>query len=224
MADKSNSPKGDQRGSSWFHSAVVPLIAAAIIGVSGIVAVMIGRGTTNQTPPSETTTVFKTVPAPESQTPASPQSQQESPDTATAACLQSNARGDAEDNSMGTSRGPLIPGKMYRGTLIKGDQEWWGFCARRPGRVDIKVENICNVEGRGATNMLAEILDSSGEQLESFRPEPGRFDSIPLQVEANTPYYVHIYDLYDIDIGDGVCGEVSWALTVTGELTSEVSS
>lgn len=222
MADKSNPPGRDRQSGGWLHGVAVPIIAAIIVGLAGIVGAVIGRSTVNQT--SKTTTVVKPVPAPEPQTPASPQPQPESQAPSPVACLQSSAKGDAEDNSMGMSRGPLISGRVYRGTLIKGDQEWWGFCARRPGRVDIMVENSCNVEGSGATNMIAEILDSSGKELESFRPDPGRFDSVPLQVEANTPYYAHIYDLDDVDIGNDVCGEVPWALTVTGDLTSEVSN
>jgi hypothetical protein len=185
---------------------------------------VISRSTDSQ---NETTTVVETVVAPkpepsEPEPPPSATPKSESPEQVVA-CLPTPAASDAEDNSIGTPRGPVQSGHIYRGTLIKGDEEWWGFCAGSSGRVDIRVENVCEVQGSGATNLIAEVFGSSGEEIESLRIDPGRFWSIPLQVEANSPYYVHIYDLNDIDIG-GVCGEVPWTLAVTGDLTAQLSS
>lgn len=221
MTDEKNQPGDTSRGSRLQH-VWVPLISALILAAAAIIGGLIGRSTVNQ---SATATVVETVTAPEAD-PSEPESsppsppQTNSPDTV--ACLPSPARGDAEDNSIGTPRGPIESGRFYRGTLIKGDEEWWGFCARSPGRVDVRVENVCDVQGSGATNLIAEVLDSSGEEIEAFRIDPGRFRSIPLQAEANTPYYVHIFDLDDVDIG-GICGEVPWTLVVTGDLTAEIS-
>lgn len=223
VADEPN-PSRDPGRNAWLHNVWVPIITALIIAAAGIIGAMIDRSTFNQ---SETTTVVERAAAPEpesseSEPPPSSPSPSDTPEQIMA-CLQSPGRGDAEDNSIGTPKGPLESGRIYRGTLIKGDEEWLGFCAGSSGRVDIRVENVCEIQGSGATNLLAEIFDSSGEEIESLRPDPGRFKSIPLQVEENSPYYVHIFDLDDIDIG-GTCGEVPWSLVVTGDLTSQLST
>jgi hypothetical protein len=229
MAGKSKSPDPEGRN-GWLHNVAVPLAAAAILALGGVIGALVTRDSGgNDSGSGETTTVVETVPGtePESHEQAQPQA----PETeagatlpqSTTACLPSKVASDSEDNSIGTPRGPLVSGQVYRGTLIKGDEEWWGFCAARPGRVDVRVENVCSVQGSGATNLIADVLGPSEEELESFRPDPGGFDSIPLQVEANVPYYVHIYDLDDIDIG-GICSEVPWAMVVTGDLTAEVAS
>jgi hypothetical protein len=190
-----------------------------MLAISGLVGAVIGKETIFK---NQTTTVVEGTPAPESKSEPAPSTTPAESSEQVTPCLPTPAGGDAEDNSMGTPRGPLESGRIYRGTLIKGDEEWWGFCSSTRGRVDIKVENVCDVQGSGATNLIAEILDASGEEIESVRPDPGRFRSIALQVEANSPYYVHIYDLYDVDIG-GICPEVPWTLVATGDLTAEWS-
>lgn len=219
MSEKKGPPP-DPHGGGRLPSVWVPLIAAAIVAIAGLIGAVIGKETIFK---SQTTTVVENATAPASEPEPAPSAPlpAESPNQATA-CLPSPAAGDAEDNSIGTPRGPLESGHVYRGTLIKGDEEWWGFCAGSPGRVDIRVENVCDVQGSGATNLIAEVLDASGEEIEYVRPDPGRFSSIALQVEANSPYYVHIYDLDDVDIG-GICAEVPWTLMATGDLTAERS-
>jgi hypothetical protein len=188
-------------------------VGALIVAAAGLLGgFLFGRGT------AETTTIIRTVPGP-SQPKVPHAEEEEGGAAATTACLNSPATNDGEDDSMGEARGPLKSGRRYTGTLIKGDQEWWGFCVERTGRVEVVFESSCSEGGSGATNLLADVLDSNGEEIESFRPDPGASVSIALQAEPGDPYYVHIYDLADIDVSDEACGEVPWALTVTGPLS-----
>ena len=118
-----------------------------------------------------------------------------------------------------------MSGQLYGGDLIAGDQDWRGFCLGADGRTTVRFSNPCSQsDGSGDTNLLASITNADGEELNSLRPGPGEASSYVFQGKAPGPYYVKVFDLDDIDLGQGnPCPDGKWTLRVTGPLSDHVA-
>jgi hypothetical protein len=224
VADGKN-PLPDQfsRRDRWSPGDKAVIIAAIITAIGAVIGSIVIRSGDNGSSSTTAATLKSGSTAPTVVSPPPTtlkQPPKEEPTAKRSGCLQSSSH---SGNSMGTAIGPLVSGRRYPGTILAEDEDWLGFCVSREGEVNVTFENSCYTD-EGPNDIYAELVTPGETEGRSIDPIPGRSKSLPLEARANVPYFVHIYDLQQSDIGSHVCGKLPWALTITGPLASTITA